>query len=250
MAGGCVCQCMPTVDADGVTIAYEEHGPPDAETVVFVEGLGYGRWMWQWQADALAEDYHVLLYDNRGTGESDAPDGPYTIPGMAADLDAVLTEVLDTDAGETAHIVGVSMGGMIAMQYALDYDRAGSLSLLCTSHGGDDAVPIPDETLARMFNVPNDASPRESIRYKMRPAMTDEFWVENQDLIAQIVDWRLDSDASDAARGPRPQACRHLTCRTDPATSTRRRSSSTAPTTHSMRPATIGAISTSSRSPT
>lgn len=191
---------MPTVDADGVTIAYEEHGPPDAESVVFVEGLGYGRWMWQWQADALADDYHVVLYDNRGTGESDAPDGPYTIPEMAADLDAVLTDVLDADAGETAHVVGASMGGMIAMQYALDYDRAASLVLLCTSHGGDDAVPIPDETLARMFNVPDDASPREAIRYKMQPAMTDEFWDENQDLIEQIVDWRLESDASDDAR--------------------------------------------------
>lgn len=189
---------MSTVDADGVSIGYEEHGPPAAETVVFVEGLAYGRWMWRWQADALAEDYHVVRYDNRGTGESDAPDGPYTIPEMAGDLDAVLAEVLDS--GEDAHIVGASMGGMIAMQYALQHDRASSLVLLCTSHGGEDAVPIPDETLDRMFDLPDDASPGGAIRYKMRPAMTDAFWEEHQELIEQIVDWRLESDASGDAR--------------------------------------------------
>lgn len=189
---------MPTVDADGVTIAYETQGPVEGDTVVFVEGLGYGRWMWNWQVDALADDYRVVRYDNRGTGASDAPPGPYTIPEMASDLDAVLDAVLD--AGEEAHVVGASMGGMIAMQYVLDYDRAASLTLLCTSHGGEDAVPIPDETLDRMFNVPDDAGPREAIRHKMRPAMTDAFWESNQDTIEQIVDWRLETDASDAAR--------------------------------------------------
>ncbi|MFB6175573.1 MAG: alpha/beta fold hydrolase, partial [Halobaculum sp.] len=61
---------MNTVDAGGVEIAYEERGcdAESAETVVLVEGLGYGRWMWNWQADALADEYHLLLPDNRGTG--------------------------------------------------------------------------------------------------------------------------------------------------------------------------------------
>jgi len=190
---------MQTVDSDGVAIAYEERGPRDADTVVLVEGLAYGRWMWRWQADALADDAHVVLFDNRGTGESDAPAGPYSIPEMADDLDRVLDAVLDSP-GATAHVVGASMGGMIAMQYALDSGRVASLSLLCTSHGGPDAVPIPEETTARMFGVPDDAGPREAIRYKMRPAVADDFWEANQDVIEQIVDWRLDSDASDAAR--------------------------------------------------
>lgn len=190
---------MPTVDSDGVAIAYEERGPRDADTVIFVEGLAYGRWMWRWQADTLADDYHVVLFDNRGTGESDAPDGPYTIPEMAVDLDAVLDAVIDAP-NETVHVVGASMGGMIAMQYALESDRVASLSLFCTSHGGPDAVPIPEETTARMFGVPDDAGPREAIRYKMRPAVAEAFWDANQDVIEQIVDWRLDSDASDAAR--------------------------------------------------
>ncbi len=208
---------MSYADNDGVSLYYEvidpadadptggtvsddadsENRETDAETVVLVEGLGYGRWMWRWQRDRLAEEgYRVVVWDNRGTGDSDEPDGPYTVAEMASDLEAVL----DAADAERAHVVGASMGGMIAQQYALDYDRAQSLALLCTSPGGDEAVPTPDETQARMFGVPEDADEREAIRYKMKPAMTDEFWEANDDLIADIVDWRLAGDASDAAR--------------------------------------------------
>ena len=189
---------MQTVTRDGVEIAYEQRGQSadGAQSVVLIEGLGYGRWMWRWQADALTDDYHVVLPDNRGTGDSDAPEGPYTIEQMAADLEAVLA-----DAGvETVHVVGASMGGMIAQQYALSYDRAASLSLFCTSPGGDDAVATPDETLARMFSVPEDADEREAIRYKMAPALSDGFAEANPELIERIVDWRLASDAPPAAR--------------------------------------------------
>lgn len=189
---------MRTVERDGVALAYEERGRDvdDAPSVVLVEGLGYGRWMWRWLAADLAEDYHVVLPDNRGTGDSDAPEGPYTIAEMAADLDAVLG-----DAGvDAAHVVGASMGGMIAMRYALDFERVRSLVLLSTSHGGDDAVPVPDATRERMFSVPDDADEREAIRSKMRPAVSDGFSAREPDLVADIVDWRLESDAPAHAR--------------------------------------------------
>jgi 3-oxoadipate enol-lactonase len=187
---------------DGVSLCYEREGPSDAETVVFVEGLGYGRWMWRWQRDSLSETHDTIVVDNRGTGDSDAPEGPYSIETMAADLEAVLA-----DAGvESAHVVGASMGGMIAQQYALDYDRATSLALFCTSFGGEDAVPTPPETQARMFEVPDDLDERETIRYKMAPALTDEWAASNPDLLEQIVDWRLDSDADEAARNAQATA--------------------------------------------
>lgn len=187
---------MATADNDGVSIAYERDGVDDAETAVFVEGLGYGRWMWRWQRAALQEHYDLVLFDNRGTGDSDEPEGPYTVEEMAGDLEAVLY-----DAGvERAHVVGASMGGMIAMQYGLDYDRAASLSLLCTSPGGPGAAPVPDDTLDRMYNVPEDLDEREAIRYKMQPAMSESFPERYEDVLEQIVDWRLETDASEQAR--------------------------------------------------
>lgn len=205
---------MPTARREGIELYYERiegDGPP----VVFVQGLGVGRWSWHWQREALAESYELLLPDNRGTGRSEAALPPlvprlprllrlllftklvgYSTEGLAADLEAVLA-----DAGvERAHVVGASLGGMIAQQYALEYDRVASLSLLCTTHGGDEAAPIPEETLERMFDVPEDADERETIRHRMRPALTDEFFEENPETIERIVDWRLEQDAGDVAR--------------------------------------------------
>ncbi|KZX48823.1 3-oxoadipate enol-lactone hydrolase [Haloarcula sp. K1] len=180
---------------DGVSLAYEHEGPSDAETVVFVEGIGYGRWMWLWQQEALVDEYQTLVWDNRGTGDSEEPDGPYTMREMASDLEAVLD-----DAGvEQAHVVGASMGGMIAQQYALEYDRAQSLTLMCTSPGGPEAKAVPEETQQRMFNVPEDLDKRELRRYKMQPALSDRFMGTHEDLIERIIDWRIDSDASDQA---------------------------------------------------
>ncbi|WP_458207529.1 alpha/beta fold hydrolase [Haladaptatus sp. NG-SE-30] len=187
---------MPYADNDGVFLSYEVGGRGDADPVVFVEGLGYGRWMWRWQRTQVESAYRVVVWDNRGTGDSDAPDGPYSIEEMASDLEAILND-LDI---ESAHVVGASMGGMVAQRFALDFDRARSLTLLCTSPGGDDAVPVPPETQARMFDVPEEYDEREAIRYKMAPAMTAEFAEENDDLLADIVDWRLANDASDEAR--------------------------------------------------
>jgi len=187
---------MPDAHNDGVRIAYEREGPDDAETVVFVEGIGYGLWMWRWQRRVVAKEYDTIVWDNRGTGDSSTPEGPYTMAEMASDLSAVLS-----DAGvESAHVVGASMGGMIAQQFALDDDRAQSLTLICTSPGGPEAAPIPEETQERMYDVPEALGEREQIRYKMAPAMTDEFVASNPDLLERIVDWRLDSDASDQAR--------------------------------------------------
>jgi pimeloyl-ACP methyl ester carboxylesterase len=180
---------------DGVRLAYERRGPTDAPTVAFVEGIGYGRWMWRWQRQALDDEYDTIVWDNRGTGDSDTPEGPYTMEAMASDLAAVLD-----DAGvETAHVVGASMGGMVAQQFALEYDRTLSLVLMCTTPGGPEAVPMPEATAERMFEVPESYDEREARRYKMAAAMSESFVAEHDALVERIVDWRIESDAGDQA---------------------------------------------------
>lgn len=211
---------MPVAHNDGVAVAYERAPPEDVETVVFVEGWGYGRWMWRWQRTALADDYETILYDNRGTGASASPGlgmswlfgklpesvrqllvyalhrEKYTIPEMAGDLEAVLAA-----AGvERAHVVGASMGGMIAQQYAVEYDRAASLTLLCTTAGGDMDDLIPEATLAHLEDVPEGLDEREEVRYLMEPATTEAWREANADLLDDVVEWRLEQDASPQAR--------------------------------------------------
>ena len=63
---------MPRVSNDGVGIAYDVDGPREAPVVAFCEGLGYGRWMWRFQRERL-DGFRTIAFDNRGTGESDAP---------------------------------------------------------------------------------------------------------------------------------------------------------------------------------
>jgi len=187
---------MPSVTREGVTIDYAVDGDPDAPTVLLLEGLGYGRWMWRWLAEALADDYEVLRPDNRGTGDSDVPEGPYTAAEMAADAAAVLD---DRDA-DAAHVCGASMGGMIAQELTLADDRVASLTLLCTSPGGDDATPTPPDVQEHIFSAPDDADPRERIRYLMEPAVSDGFYEREPELVDRIVDWRLAGDATPTGR--------------------------------------------------
>jgi len=187
---------MPLASNGGVDVYYEVDGPSEAETVVLVEGLGYGRWMWNWQRDALAERYETIVVDNRGTGESDAPEGPYSIAEMAADVEAVLAD----HEAERAHLVGASMGGMIVQRYALDHDRAASIALLCSSPGGEDAPAASPEVQARMVAEPEGYDEREVIRHRMAPAMSDGFPERNDELLERIVDWRLEQDADETPR--------------------------------------------------
>ena len=92
-----------------VHIAWERHG--SGEPLLLIHGLGYARWGWEPVLPGLAERFDVLLFDNRGIGESDAPPGPYTVEQLAGDA----VQVLDEAGVERAHVVGTSLGGMVAM---------------------------------------------------------------------------------------------------------------------------------------
>ena len=187
---------MPRATRDGVGIDYAVDGTSDGPTVLLLEGLGYGRWMWRWLTEDLADGYEVLRPDNRGTGDSDVPEGPYSIDEMAADARAVL----DDHGVDRVHVCGASMGGMIAQELALTDDRVASLTLLCTSPGGDDAPEMPPDVREHIFSAPEDAGPKERVRYLMEPAVSDDFYEREPELVDRIVEWRLAGDATPAGR--------------------------------------------------
>ena len=110
-------------------------GPP----VLLIQGVGAIGTAWRHQIEALAENHRVLSFDNRGIGRSPASPEPLTIEGMAADTLALLDRV----RWPSAHIVGHSMGGLIACQLALEAPRrVRSLSLLCTFSRGPEAARL------------------------------------------------------------------------------------------------------------
>jgi len=118
------------VTDDGVTIAYHTWGKRDGTPVVMIQGLGMDARGWALQRGAFGRRHRCLAPDNRGTGHSDAPPGPYDLQRMAEDVIACMD-----DAGMTrAHIVGASMGGVIAQIIGvLHPDRVQSLVLACTA---------------------------------------------------------------------------------------------------------------------
>jgi 3-oxoadipate enol-lactonase len=136
-------------ETSGVRIAWERRGsgPP----LLLIQGLGYGRWGWEPVVDGLAETHDVVLFDNRGIGGSDAPLGPYSAPMLAEDAVAVL----DAAGLDRAHVLGASLGGMVALQVALDCpDRVDKLVLACTTAGGESAAPMPEQTVRLMQEMP------------------------------------------------------------------------------------------------
>jgi 3-oxoadipate enol-lactonase len=121
---------MPTVDANGVRLFYEEAGAADAPPLVLIMGWGGDHTAWAFQVPALAVDHRVIALDNRGAGQSDVPEGPYTIAGMAADV----MGLMDALGVARAHICGASMGGMIAQELILRHpERVRTLQLHCTA---------------------------------------------------------------------------------------------------------------------
>ena len=102
-----------TVD-DGVGIHVEASGDPEKPALIFSNSLGTRLEMWDPQATALAEDFHIIRYDSRGHGRSDAPAEPYTIERLGRDAVAVL----DALGVRTAHWCGLSLGGMVGMWVA------------------------------------------------------------------------------------------------------------------------------------
>ena len=131
-----------------VSIAFESRG--SGAPLLLIMGLGYGRWGWEPVVEPLAERFRVLLFDNRGYGESDLPPGPYTAAQMAGDALAVLDE-----AGvERAHVVGASLGGAVAQELALRRPgRVDRLVLAATMSGASHMHPIPAQTQRLMVEA-------------------------------------------------------------------------------------------------
>jgi len=176
----------------------EEHG--EGEPLLLIEGLGQSMWAWREQIPVFAGHYRTIAFDTRGTGRSPVPDESYGIDELAQDAG----DVLD---GRTASVVGLSMGGYVALTLALARpELVRSLVLVGTGAGGPDRVPRPQDVrdaYAAAIGLPFDEYGRRTMPLTFSPGWTDR----NPERFEAILAARLEHPTPDVTLDAHLLAC-------------------------------------------
>ncbi len=176
----------------------EEHG--EGDPLLLIEGLGQSMWAWCEQVPAFARHYRTIAFDTRGTGRSRVPEEPYGIDELAQDA----ADVLD---GRQARVVGLSMGGYVALTLALAHPGlVRSLVLVGTGAGGPDRVPRPQEVrdaYAAAIGLPFDEYGRRTMPLTFSPGWTER----NPERFEEILAARLEHPTSEETLDAHLQAC-------------------------------------------
>jgi len=176
---------MPTVKVGDINMYYETHG--NGEPLVLLPGYSLDSMTCFFrQIAGLAENYHVIALDNRGSGLSDKPDIPYSIDMMAKDTFGLL----DALGIRKTHIFGVSMGGMIAQHLVLSHPEiTASLILGCTTCGGRHSVAADKAALAALFDM--QGTPEERNRRLLPFVYSQDFIRDKTDIIKHTASLQL-----------------------------------------------------------
>ena len=176
----------------------EEHG--EGEPLLLIEGLGQSLWAWREQIHVFPRHFRTIAFDTRGTGRSHVPDEPYGIDELAQDA----ADVLD---GRTARVVGLSMGGYVALTLALARpELVRSLVLVGTGAGGPDRVPRPQEVrdaYAAAIGLPFDEYGRTTMPMTFSPGWTER----NRDRFEEILAARGEHPTPDVTLDAHLRAC-------------------------------------------
>ncbi len=167
---------MPFADIGSLTLYYEVFGEGREESLVLINGLGSDHREWLYQVPVFKKHFQVVTFDNRGTGVSGTPPGPYTTDQMAGDVDGLMESL----GIERAHILGVSMGGLIAQKVAVLYpERVNHLVLACAAVGGEESIKPSAEAMEAFVSF-NQEDPEGSLK-KMLPYLYTGEFIQRED---------------------------------------------------------------------
>ncbi len=176
----------------------EEHG--EGDPLLLIEGLGQSMWAWREQVPVFARSYRTIAFDTRGTGRSPVPDEPYGIDELAQDAADVL-------GGRKADVVGLSMGGYVALTLALSRpELVRSLVLVGTGAGGPDRVPRPQEVrdaYAAAVGLPFDEYGRRTMPLTFSPGWAEQ----NRERFEEILAARGEHPTPDVTLAAHLEAC-------------------------------------------
>ena len=181
---------MPVTDAPGFRMYYEVRG--EGFPLLLVNGLGSDHREWLFQLPEFSRRFRVVAFDNRGAGDSDSPPGPYTTALMADDAAALLAFL----GIARAHVLGVSLGGMIAQELALRHPGlVERLVLACTASGGEAAQRPSPEAIGAFVRSP-DGDPRRDLLRTIPFLYTKRYRRERPEEVEAFVQRRLAAPAS------------------------------------------------------
>lgn len=174
------------VTVGDIKMYYEVHG--QGEPLLLIMGLGGHSLDWGWIVpQGLADRYKVILFDNRGAGRSDQPPGPCTIEQMAEDT-AGLMDALGIDH---AHVFGGSMGGMIALQLALDHPKRVDKLLLGATTAGGRSRTFPPPDIQKYFYPRMDLSAHDYLWWTGAVCYPQEFIDAHPDIVEKKIQANL-----------------------------------------------------------
>lgn len=194
---------MPTLTINDTPLYYETAGKSDALPLLIITGITDYTAKAAWQMAGLANDFYVISFDNRGAGRSaPIPEG-YTTADMADDAAAVLSAL----GIASAHVFGFSMGGMIALNLALNHpDRVRRLILGCTSAGGAYWARPEARVLHSLINQADSGDPRQDYYDGNWISLSDGFAAERPDVVEQLADISVANPQTPAGRAGQLQA--------------------------------------------
>jgi pimeloyl-ACP methyl ester carboxylesterase len=171
----------------GVDLAYSVEGAGQ-ETVLLIMGLGGRAADWGTEFPSLlAKQYRVVRMDNRGVGASPRFRGAYELSDLALDA----THVLDAVGADRAHIIGISMGGMISQLVALEHPNRVQRLVLMSTHFGGANVPNPHPDAMRLFDpeelMQRGSDPERMMRFTLSVITGPGFLERRPDLVEMMI---------------------------------------------------------------
>jgi len=191
---------MPAVRVGDINIYYEDFGK--GEPLLLIAGWGTDLSCWLPQIPEFSTKYRVIAFDNRGAGRTDAPDEPYSFRMMADDA----VGLLDALGIGKAHILGMSMGGCIAQEIAIEHpERTRSLILAATTAAPGASPMLMNTLTAWTAAMKEGVSPKTMARMQLPYVVTSKFF-DQPEMVALFVDAMAANPCQ-----PRAYACQRQT---------------------------------------